>query len=361
MLPGKDFSTDQLIRLALMHRVTGQFYQYVRHHPGIFSDEQLELLDKRVKQNASRSLLQLHELLRICREFNRSGLSYACMKGPQLAKMIYGREALKESVDLDIMLVNESELETAHRVLIELGYDQSNLHDYKSRFAKKIFLLGKREVHYFNAISGCHVDLHIRAAANAYLTAGRFRDLFTDLQSYDLEGIPVPVLPPEKYLVFLCYHGALHQFGRLGWLMDIRFFIINMAKELDFNKVEWIARSLGTERALFLVFILLKEIFGTEMAGSKTGGNGTVGNGTFTDEMASSAIDILKHNRSIRYMIGVSERIWSRDASYTLGFRGRLERFIYLVMLSKDFAAKIDLIAGILTRNLLPVMRWLRS
>ena len=149
--------------------------------------------------------MQLHELIRISREFNEANISYACMKGPQLARMLYGKEALKESVDLDIMLVNESELETAHRHLMNLGYGQSNLNDYKSWFAKKIFLLGKREVHYFNAKAGCHVDLHVRAGANTYLTAGRFRKLYTDLRIYDLEGMPVPIVPPEQYLTCLLY------------------------------------------------------------------------------------------------------------------------------------------------------------
>lgn len=339
-IPEQGFNTERMIRLALMHRVTGQFTRYARQHPEIFSKEQLQLLERMAKQNASLSLMQLHELIRVSREFNRKGISYACMKGPQLSRMLYGTEALKESVDLDIMLIHEPELEVVHQHLADLGYNKSNLNDYKSRFSKKVFLLGKREVHYYNVNTGCQIDLHVRAGANTYLTAVRFKGLFTNLQSYYLEGVTVPILPPEKYLVFLCYHGAMHQFSRLGWLMDIRFFIIRMAKQLDFNKAYLVARSLRTEHSLYLAMILLKEMTG--------------------DAMPGSVMHHCKCNRSIRYMVSVCKRIWSRDAAFMLSFRGRLERFVYLLMLNKGFSGKIDLLAGILIRNLLHVLRWFR-
>ncbi len=339
-IPERGFSTERMIKLALMHRVTGQFIKYAHTHPGAFSALHMEILNRRAKRNASRSLVQLHELIRISREFNRAGVSYACVKGPQLSQMLYEKEALKESVDLDIMLINFSQLETVHRQLTTLGYDRSNLNDYKGRLAKKIFLAGKREVHYFNPGAGCHIDLHVRAAANAYLTAGRFCNFFSDLQEYDLEGVAVPVLPAEKYLVFLCHHGAMHQFHRLAWLMDIRFFMLRMADKLDISKAAHMAASMKIHRSFYLAMILLKDLFG--------------------NEIPDSIVDRYEYHRSVRFMISESRRIWSRDYVYRLSLRGRIVRIIYLMMLSSGPGAKFDLLLGILIRYGMHVIRWLK-
>ncbi len=339
-IPETGLNKDLIIRLVLMHHVTGQFIKYARHHPGNFSAWHMETIDRRAKRNASRSLVQLHELIRISREFNRTGISYACMKGPQLSRMLYEKEALKESVDLDIMLVNASQLELVHRQLAVMGYDRSNLNDYQGWLARKMFLLGKREVHYFSSDTGCHVDLHVRAVANAYLTAGRFCNFFSDLQEYNLEGIAVPVLPSEQYLVFLCHHGAVHQFQRLAWLMDIRFFILRMADKLDIYKAAHIAESMKIHRSYYLAMCLLRDLFG--------------------DEIPDSIVDHYRYRRSMRFMISESRRIWSRDYAYMFTLRGRIVRMIYLMMLSSGPGGKFDLLLGVLIRHGMRIIRWLK-
>ncbi len=60
-----------------------------------------------------------------------------------------------------------------------------------------------------------------------------FSDVFNDLETFDLDGHPVTIFAREQYLVYLCYHGALHQFSRLGWLMDIRAFVATFRDVLD--------------------------------------------------------------------------------------------------------------------------------
>lgn len=339
-IPEAGLNKDLIIRLILMHRVTGQFIKYARHHPGTFSAKHMETLDRRAKSNAARSLVQLNELIRIGREFNRKGISYACIKGPQLSRMLYEKEALKESVDLDIMLVNVSQLKIANRQLVVLGYDRSNLNDFKGWLGRKMFLLGKREIHYLNSDAGCHVDLHVRTIANAYFTAGRFRNFFSDLQKYDLEGVTVPVLSAEKYLVFLCHHGAVHQFQRLAWLMDIRFFILRMANKLDIYKAARIAESMRIHHSFYLTMFLLKDLF--------------------RNEIPDSIVDRYQYNRSIRFMISESRHIWSRDYAYMFTLRGRIVRMIYLMMLSSGMGGKLDLLLGILIRNGMRIIRCLK-
>src|SRR3990172_2597529 len=123
-------NVDRLFRLADMHKVNYLLLLFARQHPDIFSKKQFENLGDRCRQNAQRSLIQLHELTRIAKGLNEAGIGYVCVKGPQLARMIYGREALKESVDLDIMLAHTMDLQAVHGIITGLGYTRSNLDNY---------------------------------------------------------------------------------------------------------------------------------------------------------------------------------------------------------------------------------------
>lgn len=339
-VPEMRLDTEYLISLAQRHRITYLLLQFARKNPQMFTGWQLEVLNSRAKHNAVRSLLQLRELTKIGRRFNLANIAYACIKGPQLSRMLYGKEALKESVDLDLMLIDLNDLMAVHHLLSEMGYSQSNLNDFKSRFARKIFLLAKREVHYYNPENGCHIDLHVRAAANAYLTAGRYRNLFTGLVSFDLEGISVPILAAEKYLTYLCHHGAIHQFGSLGWLLDIRYYITRMGKEMDPKETENVAKVMKAERSLCLSLILMNDVFG--------------------DDLSGPLADQCRSDSFIRYLISSCWRAWGKESDYAMSVRGRIGRFLYLMALSRGLSAKADLILGIFIRSTLPLIRWLK-
>ncbi len=324
--------TDMVILLADMHRISYPLLLYAQNHPGMFTHQQIERLGIRCRKNAMQSLVQLHELIRVTGCFDKAGISVVVIKGPQLARMIYGREASKESVDLDLMLVHESTLEQAHVLLAELGYTQSNLNAYPGKTSRKIFLIAKREVHYFNPEKRCHIDLHIRPGSNAYLTDGLFRNFFISLETYDLEGNFVQVLSSEKYLVYLCYHGGLHQFSRLGWLMDIRAFLALKRDELDFGKVVAMAGEIHAERSLFLAMTLLNQFFGDEIP-------------VFLEKAIS-------RKKRFGFLAQNCRAILSRDNKYGFTIQGRINKFIYMMVLIQGVAGRFDLLYGIFMRFL---------
>jgi hypothetical protein len=324
--------TDTVIQLAGMHRVSYPLLLFAQNHPGMFTPLQLEGLGIRCRKNAMQSLGQLQELIRVTACFEKAGISVVVIKGPQLARMIYGREASKESVDLDLMLVHESGLEQAHVLLAELGYTQSDLNSHPGKTSRKIFLIAKREVHYYNPEKRCHIDLHIRPGSNAYLTAGLFRNFFISLGTYDLEGNLVQVLPSEKYLVYLWYHGGLHQFSRLGWLMDIRAFLALKRDELDFAKVAAIALEIHAERSLFLAMTLLNQFFG--------------------DELPVVLEQAMTQKKRLGFLAKNCRAILSRDNLYGFTIQGRVNKLIYMMVLIKGVAGRIDLLYGIFMRFL---------
>ena len=282
---------------------------------------------------ALRSLTQLHELKRITEELNKRAIGYACIKGPQLSHMIYGREALKESLDIDILLKHEKDLMRVHELFSGLGYTQSNLNQYNSKLARKIFLIAKREVSYFNRETRCAIDLHIRPGANTYLTARYFKEFLSDLKTDDLEGTPVPVLPDEAYFVYLCYHGALHQFSRLAWLMDIRAFLLIKRNDFDYPKLIAFGRSLHAERSIILAMLLLQQYF--------------------CDEIPGHILTGINCGKRFRYLVSICTNYLDRDINFRMTLPGKIEKVVYIMLLIKGMAGKIDWLYGIFMRQVI--------
>jgi hypothetical protein len=332
LLSDNRFDADKLIRLAGMHSVTYQLYVFAQGHPGMLNTSQLELLTDRCRKNALRSLEQLQELIRISGDFQQAGIPVVVLKGPQLARMVHGREALKESVDLDLLLVHDTDLERAHLLLSRAGYTQSNLNAHPGKLSRKIFLIAKREVHYFNPRNKSHIDLHARAGANTYLTDELFRHVFDDLETFDLDGQPVTIFAREQYLVYLCYHGALHQFSRLGWLMDIRAFALAYQDVMDYGKAISLARKSKSETCLFLAFSLLEKYF--------------------DDEVPMVLKQIMPGNKRFNFLENSCYKMLSREPGYGLTLEGRANKLFFMMRLIDNMPGRVDLLYGI-------AMRWL--
>lgn len=329
---GDQFDADRLIRLAEMHRVTYPLYVFAQGHPGLLDKSRVDALADRCRNNALRSLNQLHELIRIAGDFQQAGIPVVVLKGPQLARMVHGREALKESVDLDILLVQGTDLGKAHLLLKEAGYTQSNLNIHRGKLSRKIFLIAKREVHYFNPRNKTHIDLHARAGANTYLTDNLFRHIFDELETFDLDGQPVTIFAREQYLVYLCYHGALHQFSRLGWLMDIRSYVKEYNDLLDYGKVITLARQIKSETCLYLAFSLLKKYF--------------------DDDIPVVLKKMIPENPRFNYLVDSCRDMLWREPGYGLTLRGRANKLSYMMRLINNLPGRADLLYGITMRFL---------
>jgi hypothetical protein len=331
-MPNDRFDADKLIRLAEMHGVTYPLYVFAQGHPGILNTSQAEMLSDRCRKNAIHSLDQLQELIHITGDLEQAGIPVVVLKGPQLARMVHGREALKESVDLDILLVHDTDLEKAHMRLTSSGYTQSNLNAHQGKLSRKIFLMAKREVHYYNPRNRSHIDLHVRAGANTYLTDGLFSHIFRELETFDLDGHPVTIFAREQYLVYLCYHGALHQFSRLGWLMDIRAFVLAYHDVLDYKKIIALARDIRAENALFLTYVLLMKYF--------------------EDEAPAIIEKIIPRNYRFRFLVNSCKKMLTRGSDYSLTLKGRTRRLIYMMALINNVPGRLDILFGILIRQL---------
>jgi hypothetical protein len=149
---------------------------------------------------------------------------------------------------------------------------------------------------------------------------------------YDLEGTPIPVLSDEKYLAYLCYHGALHMFSRLGWLMDIRRMLFVTRNELNMNQVLNWAHEINAKTSVLLAVALLNEYFG--------------------DEIPPNFEKEIVRNSRFEFLVRSCRKILSKEAGYGITLKGRTGKLIYMMALIKGMAGRIDLLYGIFVRAL---------
>ncbi|MBN2813717.1 MAG: nucleotidyltransferase family protein [Bacteroidales bacterium] len=330
--PG-EWDAVALTQLAIRHKQAYPLLQFARQNVGFFPGELIPQIENHCRKSAFQSLSQLNELKRITGRLNDSGVSNVVIKGPQLSRMLYGREAMKESVDLDIMLVRGNDLPAVHALLTEAGYTRSNLNDYPGAYRRKLFLIAKREVSYYNPGNRIAIDLHIRPGANTYLTEHRFGDFFQRLKQYDLEGTPVTVLSDEAYFVYLCYHGALHQFGRLAWLADIRAFLKHKAVGMNFNEIQGIAGKWRVMNCVTLALRLIKDYFQEEYLPYR-----------------------LPESWRLNYLETCCKKTLYQKPGYGIALSGRLSKTIYIGFLLEGMAARADWLYGITMRKLVPLL-----
>jgi hypothetical protein len=325
---------DEFSKLAVLsarHATDHYLFKYFQQNPSLFLNEQLQKLREKMTQQAVKSLRQLSELILLCRNLNPKGVQYIIIKGPHLARMLYGNTAIKVSVDLDILMVNPEDLNAFHEVLTGAGYACVEKKLMNGTWKQRLFVSAKREVHYYNRMAGCAVDLHVKPLANTILTAYRYRSFFADIEQVPFEGIIIPVLPPEKYFVYLCYHGACHQFSRLAWLLDIRNFYGQKRDTLDIDKILSVARSLNMERPVCLAFMMLNVLFEVEIPG-----------------IIKSSIEDSKRMKKLAINC---LRAISLERGEDLKLSPRFDRMVYLIRLNKGVAGKVDVVLSILMRH----------
>lgn len=206
---------------------------------------------------------RLAELRRIDAAFADAGLEGALLKGPLFAERFYEIPSGRATSDTDL-LVRESDLERATRVLEGLGYEPATGPE-EERF--------RREHHHLHLAHAARPSLELHF--HAYRGFGSVlpsEPLIERRERFPtLERGALGVLAKPDELVYLAVHAAGHRFVRLGWLYDIRLLAERMT-ESELELAAERARGWGYARILAFTVELVAETLGVaERASRKVG------------------------------------------------------------------------------------------
>jgi len=212
------------------------------------------------RANALRNLFLTQELLSLLREFGAHGIVAIPMKGPILAIAAYGNVALREFLDLDI-LIPKHHLEQAGKLLTRLGYVQS------------LGQCGPFSANHVEAQLGCDflrkdrrvsVELHWSFLQRWLGFEVEMEAVWQQSQYVSVGGTEVLTLPCEISLLYLCVHGTKHRWSRLCWVVDVAHWL-RSHPGLKWAELLEIAKRSGSRRTLFLGLHLARQLLGSEL------------------------------------------------------------------------------------------------
>lgn len=262
--------TDELERAAARHPDWSEVEEIARQHavtPLVHSaltrlpDELVPKdargrLRARAEQNGIRNLEQSAELLRLLDRLGGAGIEAVPYKGPVLASEIYGDVALREFVDLDI-LIDPHKVMTAVRLLEDDGY-----RPYRALTPRQErFLLRTGHDRKLIRDGRFVVEIQWALADSTHVLPRNLGPMFRRARPVSLGGSSVRTLSPEDMFLVLCVHASLHFWERLAWVCDVAE-AIRRWPDLDASVLTRRARAAGATRMVLLGLEMSQRLLG---------------------------------------------------------------------------------------------------
>lgn len=250
---------DSLLRDAERHGVATLLHTQLARLPvSPLPADCKSLLERLRRENVQRGLRLTAVLIELMELFGSSGLTALPYKGPTLSAQIYGDPALREAVDLDILLP-ERDARKAHPLLMQHGF--SPIRPYGAAIQNQLFCyraevgLVREEV---------LVELQWRLAPRYFSVDLDIPAIASRATTVSLGGRQTPVMSAEDNLLALSIHAAKHLWSSLKWVVDIDLFL-RRNPALDRLTLMERSRRSGTLRILLTTLALAQELLATPL------------------------------------------------------------------------------------------------
>jgi hypothetical protein len=198
--------------------------------------EQLTILASNYRR---RNLVLVAELLRVVAILESADIGVIPYKGPALAEYVYGDFALREFVDLDI-LIKPGDALRARRVLMAAGLPA----------AIPVSPLAEQWHRYFHCefsfvlLGEVKLEVNWRQAPAYWLLPRMEDEMWERLGSLRLAGVNTASLDPVDLVIVLCIHGSKHIWDPLKWIVDIAE-LFRSQPDLDWESLQTRAHEMG--------------------------------------------------------------------------------------------------------------------
>ncbi len=208
---------ELLYNLARRHSLLPLLYHRLKQTScDLVPADEVKRLRLAYEQNVGRNLVLVNELVQLTQALGDAGIDSIAYKGPVLSVLAYGHPALRQFLDLDLM-VRRREVMSAAEVLIRRGYVAAK--DLTAD--QQALLLRTQHNLQFARPDGLVVELHWQVASHLFASSVTAEELWKNLETVKLNGSDLQTFAIEDLLFSLCVHGSRHLWERLAWIADI--------------------------------------------------------------------------------------------------------------------------------------------
>lgn len=231
---------DYVIAKAMRHGIEPVLRKAVRaHHSGLVPDSVGSQLQRCRCLVVGQNLRLWHELAGVLRAFEQESVRAMPLKGPLLARDLYGDMGLRAAEDLDL-LVPSADLQKAAAVLLRSGYRavDGDASPPRTRSTDR-----DCERHFVHSRLGVSLEIHWGIVPRQAFDSAV---LWQRAQLRTVDGMKLWGLPPEELFVVLCVHaGGKHRWTLLKWLCDIA--LLTSCSAIDWPRVMAFAGEIQAE------------------------------------------------------------------------------------------------------------------
>ncbi len=255
-LLGEDIDWEYLLRIAYKHRVASLLCWHLDATlPEAVPEGTMNRLRSSFRATSLHNLTMIEKLLGLLEAFEALDILAVPLKGPILAATVYDNLALREFIDLDV-LVHTQDVPKAKELLTSLGYRP----DYQLTPAQEAaFLRYEREYTFVHNDTSDILELHWQLAPRTLSVSVNTDHVWERLMQVSLGGHTVLAFSPEDLLMYLCAHGSGHLWARLAWICDVAQ-VIDVYEGMDWEQLVTRASASGSERILFLGLLLASDL-----------------------------------------------------------------------------------------------------
>ncbi|GJG86402.1 hypothetical protein tb265_15830 [Gemmatimonadetes bacterium T265] len=193
-------------------------------------------------------------LLDLLRLLEGAGIPVIVLKGPAIGLVAYGDVTMRTFNDLDL-LVQPADVRQARSLLVDAGYRA--YYDPRQELSR---LKGQHPLEFSDGRT--HVDLHTTLFSRYLKLDIDAAAAWRDARTVPCLDSTIRVLARHHLYVYLCAHGAKHQWQLFRWVCDVAQLDASL-EPTDVERITALATTVGARRLVAL---------GTRLAGRISGG-----------------------------------------------------------------------------------------
>lgn len=194
-------------------------------------------------------------LIDLVKSLEHAGISVIVLKGPAVAIAAYGDYSRRIFDDIDL-LVPRTDIERARDALLARGFGA----DFRPEMEDRL-ISAQHALEFSN--SRTRVELHWALLSRHLHFDLDVDELWTAARQVRCAGSDISVLAPEHLFIYLCAHGAKHEWMLFRWICDLAQ-VEQRLSATDAAKIVALAERTHTKRILALGLRVVRETFGDE-------------------------------------------------------------------------------------------------
>jgi putative nucleotidyltransferase-like protein len=251
---GVDWSVliDQAARWEVEPAVFGNLRG---HFPHALPPDILVAVTERERAARAFALSRTLQVVDLFRAFAEEKIPALVMKGPALAMQAYGDCSRRTFVDVDL-LVRRNDLSRAKKLIVGRGYAPK----FDEQTADRL-VSGQHALEFSG--SGPNIEVHWSLLSRHLRFDLGPDELWMEACSVECAGGELEALAPHHLFLYLCAHGAKHEWMKFRWVCDVaqlghRLTVAERERVID------LAAQTNSKRIVALALRLVREIFGEE-------------------------------------------------------------------------------------------------